>query len=819
MKQQFKFNPLATAILTLLCGSSLSSYAESVTVDAETDNQQLKSAIKESYPGQNFFAEYYVDKDAAQSQLRDVNSATNRWCQGVWVTPFSAESQQGSADDGSSVITADHGYYNPNGDSILSGDVIIDQQGRMIRANEVTIDKTQTYANAKGNVQLAQGGLIAQSDQINYNLKDQTGQLNNSFYISEDTHAHGHASKIERTSPTNVVMSDATYSTCPPEQKPTWQIKAKSIELDQETGRGITKNTKLYIKDTPVMAIPYFNFPIDDRRTTGLLSPSFGYSNQGGFQINTPIYLNLAPNYDATLTPMLYSSRGVMLNGELRYMTENFGQGKIWGGYLPSDRDYKDQDRKDFHFSHEWLINEQWSTNVEYNYVSDKDFFADLDNNPNSKTELNQRRAWELNYANGIPGLKTKLRVEDFQTLDPSIPQVDRPYARLPQFLVNYVGGNPLGFEYEFNSDTAYFRKSINDIPPNEDATAKVQPNGTRFYNHLSTRYNFRNQWAFVIPEVSVRSIQTIYDQDTQRNTQFSSDTKSKSVVVPQFTLDTGLTFEREGKYLQTISPRAFYAYAPHKNQDGYPNFDSTSASINYDQLFNPYRFYGHDRLEDNNFLSLGVSYSLFDSIGLERLRLGLGQSYYFDDRKVTLKKANDDFDTQKQTGPILSLSSQISQNLSISSNSAWSSSGTNVQRDLQFAFTGDTGNMYSVGYFYRDLLPDRQQAYDQVVASFVQPVYNNWRMMGHVQYDLTNNVTRDFLVGVNYESCCWGVSVYGRSYYNDLDNVEDSSTKPKRAVMAEFTLKGLGGLNNKLSSLLENRIFGFDKVNQSWTH
>ncbi len=96
---------------------------------------------------------------------------------------------------------------------------------------------------------------------------------------------------------------------------------------------------------------------------------------------------------------------------------------------------------------------------------------------------------------------------------------------------------------------------------------------------------------------------------------------KSESVTVPQFTLDTGITFEKDGRFFANHYPRAFYAYAPYRNQNDHPNFDSATASINYDQLFSPNRFYGHDRLEDNNFLSLGLSYSLFDEIGLERLK------------------------------------------------------------------------------------------------------------------------------------------------------------------------------------------------------
>ena len=179
-------------------------------------------------------------------------------------------------------------------------------------------------------------------------------------------------------------------------------------------------------------------------------------------------------------------------------------------------------------------------------------------------------------------------------------------------------------------------------------------------------RYNYRNPWSFVIPEVSVRSINTFYDQDTitaqqSQTTSVSSD-QNKSVVVPQFSLDTGLTFEKDGKYLQTITPRAFYAYAPYENQSDYPNFDTISASINYDQLFSSKRFYGHDRLEDNNFLSLGVSYSLFDDIGLERLKASVGQSFYFDDRRVTLDGTTDELNTESHTGPIVSLSSQLSE-------------------------------------------------------------------------------------------------------------------------------------------------------------
>lgn len=802
----------------------MSSHAETTEPASSITNQQLKQSIQDAYPGQSFFEQYYVDKTAPEAQQRFGQELSSAYCQGAWVTPISPDTVAVAAEEATSTVTADYGHYNPNGDSVLEGNVVIDQQGRQIRADKITIDQTQTYASAEGRVQMAQAGLLAQSDQINYNLKTQQGDLHNSFYIAEEQHAHGMAEKIARTSTNTLVLNNATYSTCPPEQAPTWKIQADEIKLNQETGRGETRGTKLYVKDVPVLAVPYFNFPIDDRRTTGILTPSFGFTNDGGVELAVPVYLNLAPNYDATVTPRYIGDRGPMLEGEFRYLTENFGQGQIWGGYLASDNKYNDEDRKDFHFLHKWQINEQFNTNLEYNYASDKDYFADLNNNPNSRTDLNLRRAWELNYRNGIPGLRAQLKVEDFHTLDPTIPDEDRPYARLPQFLLNYKTGNPQGFQLEFNHDTAYFKKDINHLEGHTNDLNTYEPSGTRIYNDFKVRYNYRNPWSFVIPEVSLRNVNTFFDKDTiafydnNSGTLTNSSSENKSVTVPQFTLDAGLTFEKEGHFLQTITPRAFYAYAPYQNQDGHPNFDSATASINYDQLFSPYRFYGHDRLEDNNFLSLGLSYSLFDEVGLERIRASLGQSFFFEDRRVILENPSDDFDTQSRTGPIISLASQLTENLNIGANAAWMSNGDNAQRDLHLFYTGKQGNLYNVGYINRRHIPNRQDHYDQVVASFIQPVYNNWRILGHAQYDLDNSVAREYLLGVNYESCCWGISVYGRSYYNDLDDVSDHNVKPKRAIMAELNLKGLGSFNNKLASLLENRILGFNRTNQTWT-
>lgn len=93
MKHQFKYNPLATAILTLLCGSSISSYAAE-NDSSNSNNQQLKQSLQETYPGEAFFSQYYVDKSTPEAQQRQGQYLSSAYCQGTWITRFHLKLKQ-----------------------------------------------------------------------------------------------------------------------------------------------------------------------------------------------------------------------------------------------------------------------------------------------------------------------------------------------------------------------------------------------------------------------------------------------------------------------------------------------------------------------------------------------------------------------------------------------------------------------------------------------------------------------------------------------------------------------------------------------------
>ena len=826
--QQFRLHPLAAAVL--LC-SLTPLLSQTVQAQEPEGTQPVDSTSAQTQPApvtqtltkaqrqtptsspeaQAFFAQYYVDREQMANLNIDQQRPIAATCRGTWVTPIDIDTQAGNPEQAPTVITADYGYYDPQEGSQLSGNVNIDQPGRSVRADRINLDASQTVATAQGNVQLMDAGLLSRSDKAVYNLNDATGTITDSLFISEAQRAHGQAEVIDRQGNGITRFKNASYSTCEPNKKLVWQLRAKEIELNENTGRGITRGSTLYIKQVPVLSVPYFNFTIDDRRTSGFLVPTTGYTNDGGLQLSVPYYFNLAPNYDLTLAPRYLGRRGLMMEGEFRYLTDHYGSGKLAGGYLPSD-DLFGEDRKAGSYQHIWQIDPQWRTAIDLNYVSDKDYYSDLGSDPTSQNILNQERSWTVYYDNGIPGLTGLFRVQAFQTVDKSILDVDKPYNRLPQLLLNYRAGSPFGLQYEAQNDTAYFKKSIGD-------GSALESSGTRIYNRLATSYSWRNQWGYARPELSVRSVNTFYDQDSvaSQGLNPTNDDNQRSAVVPQFSFDSALVFERDGKFLQSLTPRFFYAYAPYRQQSNYPNFDTTSASLNFDQMFSPYRFYGHDRLDDNNFASLGMTYRAYDNIGLERFRLGLAQSYYFSDRKVRLND-NDPIATQRNSGPALAVGSQLSRNFSINGNALWDASGENSQNDVQLNYTGDNGSVYNTGYYYRrQLQSQNQQAYQQVTGGFVQPLYNQWRVMGYMQYDIDNNLNREWLLGLNYDACCWTASLYGRSYYNDLDDPRAADVKAKRAIMVEISLKGLAGFSGNLGNLLQRKILGYQQVETLW--
>ncbi|CAN6961130.1 LPS-assembly protein LptD [Psychrobacter okhotskensis] len=746
---------------------------------------------------------------------------------------------------------SDYGYYDNVDYAELSGNVIVDQGTQHIEADKIVLDlsngvaaaqgkvmftdqatgeqvtrantQTNTQNAATGNItdQAAKGGLIGIADSLAYNTETGQSTANDVAFASVELQAHGYAKRLNRPNDSQYELDQVMFSTCPPTDRK-WQFDAKSIDLDTETGRGKAYNTTFRIADVPVFYLPYFNFPIDSRRSTGFLLPNASISSKSGLEVDIPYYLNLAPNYDATINTHIYSDRNPMLAGEFRYLTDNYGEGIFNGSYLPNDKEYNDEDRASFFYDHYWSSNSipRLSGDAKYSYVSDEDYINDFDTLGLSDNTLNLPRRARLNYYNDY--VNGELKVETFQTLNAftdngqPLEDKDKPYSRLPQLKLDYRLPWAKSFDITGVHDSAYFKKSIDDGSENEKS-------GARIYNKLSAAYPIEKSWGYIKPKVSLQHLYTSYDEDSLADNQLSEEDGSQSVFVPQASIDAGLNFYQAGSPFgafddtmggyRLLSPRLKYTYSPFKNQNDIPNFNTRIASINYEQLFSDSWFLGHDRLQDLHSITPGVNYRYIDATGVTRFDGSIAEQFYIDDGRVTLENQQPVF-RSSSSGMVWDTSTQPYNNVWVDVSGALTDSYDLNYITTELRYQPSDNSLFNIGFVKRQRDENTNQLpLSAFTASAVFPINNSWRVLAQGQYDYNRNKMLDSLVGIDYEDCCFGFAVYGRRYYNDL-NVRD---KPTQAIMAEIRLNGLGSNNSRLTRLLADKVLGFEPVQTAW--
>ncbi|WP_294033051.1 LPS assembly protein LptD [uncultured Moraxella sp.] len=768
-------------------------------------------------------------------------------CQGTWVQPerHSAPTQT-RYDENSNPLPADtiyaqsdYGYYDAEQYAELSGNVIVEQNGQQVIADKIMLNTLTGEAIATGQVQFSDGGMptteggltdkigvgiIGVADSLEYSTDGKNAAAKDVAFASTSINAHGYAGQMQKLSQNEYQMSDVMFSTCPPTERK-WYLDSQKIDINSDTGRAIARNTTLRIKDVPVLYLPYFNFPIDDRRASGFLLPTVGFGSSDSFEISTPYYLNLAPNYDATITPTIYTNRNPMVTGEFRYLTKNFGSGVLTGSYLPNDQKYHDEDRSRIRYDHNWRSQTlpQLSAYAQYQYLSDARYLSDFDSLGLETAKLNLPRRIGVNYFN--ENIDADLRIETFQKLDATdiggtrILDKDRPYARLPQLSVNYrLPKSWINFSESLEisgiHNSAYFKKSIED-------SSDAEKSGARMYNQISASYPMLRTWGYVTPKLSLTHLYTSYDQDSLTAQNLSEKDGTYSIFAPTVSIDSGLFFQKTGSPFglyddslggyQTLTPRLHYTYTPYKNQQNLPNFDTGFSQISYDQLLSDSWFLGYDRIQDLHAITPAVNYRYIDRTGKVRFDGSIAEQILLDDMRVGID--NSERYSGHSSGMAWQASVQPRDNLWLETAGALTNNYDLNTLIAQVRYQPNEGQLFNFGVVERkENKATNQQALSAYTASAVFPINNRWRMLGQVQYDYKNDLLMDSLVGVNYEDCCYGLSIYARRYRDSIN----PQIEPNNAIMAEVRLNGITN-GSKLNQLMRDKVLGFDDVQHAW--
>ncbi|KHL72100.1 LPS biosynthesis protein, partial [Pseudomonas putida] len=614
---------------------------------------------------------------------------TGPYCGGAYIEP----TRPGMADttpkdESPTYINAKVSKYQQEQQiATLAGDVVMRQGSMQAEADEANLYQAENRGELKGNVRIRDNGSLVVGDEAQIQLDTGEAQVDNAEYVMHKSHIRGNALYAKRSENAIIRLKDGTYTTCEPGSN-AWQLKGNNITLNPATGFGTATNVTLRVKDFPVFYTPYIYFPIDDRRQSGFLPPSFSSTSDTGFMLVTPYYFNLAPNYDATLYPRYMTKRGLLMEGEFRYLTKS-SEGQFGGAYLNDkndDRkdqtDYEDQ-RWMINWQHKGGLDERLMTEVDYTDISDPFYFQDLESDQigvESNDVVNQQGA--LTWRGDTYTARLNAQAYEMATLS----QIT-PYNKLPQITIDgMLPYHPGGFDFSYQTEAVRFDRDlkddfVTDEDGNPDFTAgaagrRLDENVSGIARANGNRLNFapaislpmQASYGYVTPKL--KYVYTNYDLDLDGQGKqealaqasqpgYGSYSSSISRDVPVFSVDSGLYFDRNTSmfgtnYRQTLEPRMFYLYVPYKDQTDIPLFDTSETLFNFDSLFRDNRFSGTDRIGDENKLSLGVTTRWIQDDGFERQNFSIGQALYFKDRKAQLPGINyrDRSDAQSDVSP-----------------------------------------------------------------------------------------------------------------------------------------------------------------------
>ena len=631
----------------------------------------------------------------------------------------------------------------------------------------------------RGRSQIFDGDLLVEAGDSWYQVDSGEGEFSDVRYWLRSRDARGGADRAAQLEPGKIELSEARYTTCP-ENNESWWLSGSDIRLDQESGRGDARNVTLRFKDVPVFYTPYIQFPIDDRRMSGILMPTAAVTNRHGVELAVPWYWNIAPSFDATLTPRLMEDRGVMLETEWRYLRPRH-DGTLDLRYLPDDREFGD-DRYLIAWRQKARPIANLRTDIDINDVSDTEYFRDFGADVfSASTAFATRRA---TAAYDWTNWRLRGQVEDFKSLDPNLPDQSKPYQRMPQLVLTGSQSPYPGLDLDLTSELVRFDRK-------DSLTA------TRFDVYPKAGFRWEKEGYYIEPKAGLRF--TGYSLD---NVEPGAET-SLTRTVPDFSLDGGMFFERwlDRGMIQTLEPRIFYGYIPFRDQDALPLFDTSERSFRPDSLFNIQRFVGPDRVGDTHQITTALTSRLIDPLsGSERLKLTAGQIYYFDERKVR-RNPNQDPLPSGRSELVLGAEAEFGQGWEIDSALQYDPDESEISRgDIALSFRPNEKALFNLGYRYQ------QDRIEQTDVSALWPLSRRISAIGRWNYDVSEGQDLEFLAGLEYRSCCYGMRVAVRRYLLNSNGDYDNG------VFFQITFRGLSQIDTGLEELLRNGIAGYGR-------
>ncbi len=641
----------------------------------------------------------------------------------------------------------------------LQGNAQMLRSDTQINADRLRYDQRTDRMQAEGNVRIKRNDRIYTGSYLDMDVERFEGFFTHITYQLGGESGHGDAVRADFTDKNHMTAHQGTYTTCRrkpgPEWMPEWVLTTTQLHIDNEEEIGRAQGAYLHFQGVPVLPVPPFSFPISEKRRSGFLPPLFGLDSTNGFELATPYYFNLAPNYDLTVTPNFMSNRGVNIENQLRYVEPNYS-GDLKLAYMPGDQ-LRGKDRVALALTHSSQLASpigNLSVAANISRAGDDNYWADFSTSTLLQTGAplggtNRQLPADLTASWGRGDLSSMLKIQKWQGL-----QIITPYDRVPQWTLRYAQSNVRGIDWSVDTDFTQFEG---------DRTLTRQPNAQRAFAWAQVSYPMIWPAFYLTPKLQTHM--AAYQFDAAINTQ-----QSASNVISTMSIDAGLTFERSteifgAQVLQTLEPRAFYVYTPYTDQSLLPNYDTAAQDLNLTAVFTENAYVGHDKISDNNLLTLGLTTRFLNpETGAQFASFGVAQRLRFEAQKVTL------FPGQ---APAATGLSDILLGSRLNLGDRWVlDAATQYNIQTQQSIRSVIGGRYHAGDFQTLNVAYRSQANssEQVDLSWQWPLHRLWGMasgaadadtgrfygLGRLAYSLRDQQLVDSLMGLEYDAGCW---------------------------------------------------------------
>ena len=647
----------------------------------------------------------------------------------VGIQMLSAANDQGKIE-----ITANH--VDSVGDIVTAeDDVVVYYEDSVIKASSATYDKSKKLLVLDGNIEvIGYKGTKEHSNHIEIYTETKEVTFDELFLMSQND-VWLFTQKAHRKD-ANYTLGESVISSCDIED-PLWKMTFSRSLYDREEDYMKLYNAKMYLWDMPVFYTPYFAFPLDRQRTSGLLFPSFGYSSNEGFRYEQPIFWAISPSMDMEFNPQIRTSRSLGLYSTFRFADSAHSSGTLRVGYFKDKQSYVEENNldDDSHYG------------IEFNYESSQVFSHKLPQGYTDGLYINTTYLNDIDYLNLQQSHLTHFGLVPLQE------------SRLNYFLYNN--------DYYTGLNAKYFIDTRKD---DNDDTLQILPSIQfhKYLNHIiwdnltySVDFHINNLYR----QEGVTLQQAEFNIPLEYTTSFFDDflnvTLGEEIYYSKFFFGNGDYTYDEFEYYSNIHKVKLFT-------------DLTKKYEGFVHVFQPSLQYikpGNEHQDPVDFDLLDDDQQELFAVGLPEESYDLSFSQYFYDESMTLKFFQRFsqlyyLDREYELGD-MSNEMQYNWNKWIFYNDVtYSHEYGKIRESSSRVGLNEAGYRFSVGHTYKKILPDisTYDADDDVKAnevyfSFGYTFNEKININGGLTYDVDDASSKQWRFGGSYKRDCWSAT------------------------------------------------------------